>query len=182
MTTSSQALNSNEVAIREASNGFANDDLYVDQIGKTVAMSLDRELKHLSPKVLMRLESARVTALSQQKKSTKTKYTPSLAESFFNLRLSINWAGMLLITAIVLYFVADWQKNSRIDNIAAIDTAILSDTVPPDAYADEGFRMYLKAMIKRLDSEAEKDALAKQTLTTEETIRAEAVKEASQNP
>ncbi len=164
----------------EDTREFQSDDLIIDQIGKTVAISLDRELKHLSPRVLARLENSREIALAKQKKSSQvqTKRTFDL----LNLKSSINWIGMILVTAIVLYFVVDWQSNSRISDIADLDTALLSDSVPPDAYADEGFKVFLKEMIQRKASEKEQLDINKLTVTVEETAHTAAVKDASQNP
>ncbi|WP_269460294.1 DUF3619 family protein [Polynucleobacter necessarius] len=40
--------------------------------------------------------------------------------------------------------IAQWQDDSRINDIAEVDAALLSDDVPPDAYADNGFMAFLK--------------------------------------
>ncbi len=164
----------------EESHALQAQDLVIDQIGKTVAVSLDRELKHLSPRVLARLEKSREIALAMQKKSSNIPTSNSF--DLLNLRSSINWVGMLLVTSIVLYFVVDWQQNSRIKDIAALDTAILSDSVPPDAYVDEGFRVFLKEMIQRKETEKEQALINKNQTTVEDTAHTEAVKDASQNP
>lgn len=175
MNTTNQILLSGE-----ESHSLQSQDLIIDQIGKTVAVSLDKELKHLSPRVLARLENAREIALTKQKISSRT-FT-SATFDLLNLRSSINWVGMLLVTSIVLYFVVDWQQNSRISDIADLDTAILSDSVPPDAYADEGFRVFLKEMIQRKETEKEQAIKNKDQITVQDTAHTEAVKDASQNP
>lgn len=164
----------------EDSRELQSDDLIIDQIGKTVAISLDRELKHLSPRILARLENSREIALAKQKKSSQVQATRSF--DLLNLKSSINWIGMILVTAIVLYFVVDWQSNSRISDIADLDTALLSDSVPPDAYADEGFKVFLKEMIQRKASEKEQLDMNKAAVTVEDTAHTAAVKDASQNP
>jgi hypothetical protein len=40
--------------------------------------------------------------------------------------------------------IAQWQSESRINDIAEVDAALLTDDVPPDAYADSGFMAFLK--------------------------------------
>mgnify|MGYP003347091960 CR=1 FL=1 len=40
--------------------------------------------------------------------------------------------------------IAQWQNESRINDIAEVDAALLTDDVPPDAYADSGFMAFLK--------------------------------------
>jgi len=164
----------------DGSHSLQSQDMIVDQIGKTVAVSLDRELKHLSPRVLARLENAREIALTKQKRSSLASTSSTF--DLLNLRSSINWIGMLLVSSIVLYFVVDWQQNSRISDIADLDTAILSDSVPPDAYADEGFRVFLKNMIQQKETEKEQALKNKDQATIQDTAHTEAVKDASQNP
>jgi hypothetical protein len=43
-----------------------------------------------------------------------------------------------------LLAIAEWQQDARINDIAAVDIALLSDDVPPDAYMDSGFLAFLK--------------------------------------
>jgi hypothetical protein len=139
-----------------------SDDLFVDQIGKTVARSLDKELSHLSPKVLQRLEHARELALTHQKigfTSSQTQNTLKLKTSFFP---RLGPIGPILLVLMLVFVIAQWQQNARINDIVAVDTAILTDSVPPDAYADDGFRLFMKKMIaqakeeeKALESQAE---------------------------
>ena len=49
---------------------LTSEELFEDQIGKTVARSLDKELNHLSPKVLQRLEKSRQIAIQRSTKGT----------------------------------------------------------------------------------------------------------------
>jgi len=37
--------------------------------------------------------------------------------------------------------------SARINDLAEVDSALLSDSVPPTAYADEGFKLFLNKMI-----------------------------------
>jgi hypothetical protein len=126
-------------------NPLTSDDLYVDQIGKTIARSLDKELVHLSPKVLQRLEKSREIALSHQKHGSSSVLPTRSSKSSFLPNLGP--LSPILVVLLLVFGIAQWQQNARIDNIADVDTAILTDSVPPDAYADDGFRLFLKKMM-----------------------------------
>ena len=138
-------------------NPLTSDELYVDQIGKTIARSLDKELTHLSPKVLQRLEKSREIALSQQKHGTST-VSPSKTEKTSFLP-KLGPFSPILFVLLLVFGIAQWQQNARIDNIADVDTAILTDSVPPDAYADDGFRLFLKKMMSPSATKPETDSM-----------------------
>jgi hypothetical protein len=138
-------------------NPLTSDDLYVDQIGKTIARSLDKELAQLSPKVLQRLEKSREIALSQQKHgSSSVSQTRSSKSGFFP---KLGPLSPIFIVLLLVFGIAQWQQNARIDNIADVDTAILTDSVPPDAYADDGFRLFLKKMMSPSATKPETDVV-----------------------
>jgi len=133
-----------------SSHALTSEELDVDQIGKTVARSLDKELTHLSPKILQRLENAREISLSQRKIANPSVAKPAFQFSFIpNLRL----VSPIFIVLALVFVIAQWQQNARISDIADIDTAILTDSVPPDAYADDGFRLFMKKMLKAAKEE-----------------------------
>jgi hypothetical protein len=50
----------------------------------------------------------------------------------------------LAVLVFGLIGIAQWQQDSRINDIAELDVALLTDDVPPDAYADSGFLGFLK--------------------------------------
>lgn len=52
-------------------------------------------------------------------------------------------APMLLLLAGLL-FIQDWQHSEQIDAAAEIDAEILSDSLPPQAYADPAFSEFLQ--------------------------------------
>ena len=52
-----------------------------------------------------------------------------------------------IVLALGLFAIAEWQQDARINDIAAVDIALLSDDVPPDAYMDSGFLAFLKLSI-----------------------------------
>jgi hypothetical protein len=56
----------------------------------------------------------------------------------------VSWAAPLAVLVFGLIGIAQWQDDSRINDIAEVDAALLTDDVPPDAYADSGFMAFLK--------------------------------------
>jgi hypothetical protein len=57
---------------------------------------------------------------------------------------TIGWIAPLVVLVFGLIGIAQWQEDSRINDIAEVDAALLADDVPPDAYADSGFMAFLK--------------------------------------
>ena len=61
----------------------------------------------------------------------------------------VAWMGarqLLTIGALVaaLVGIAYWQSNAPVNELAEIDTFLLSDELPPNAYLDKGFDSWLK--------------------------------------
>ena len=95
-----------------------------DHFGRTSAVLLQKGAQSLPMGIKERLHAARMKALSVKK-----------AEK---IRLP------LAVLVFGLIGIAHWQDESRINDIAEVDAALLSDDVPPDAYADSGFLAFLK--------------------------------------
>jgi hypothetical protein len=58
--------------------------------------------------------------------------------------IRLSWFAPFIVLALGLLAIAEWQQDARINDIAAVDIALLSDDVPPDAYMDSGFLAFLK--------------------------------------
>ena len=59
--------------------------------------------------------------------------------------LRLGSALPVVVLAGGLLLIHDWQSRSQIEAAADIDTALLTDSVPPDAYSDPGFAEFLKS-------------------------------------
>lgn len=61
--------------------------------------------------------------------------------------------GALPLLALILglFLIVNWQKDERIRDIAEVDSALLIDVVPPEAYHDDGFIRFLMTDGKDLD-------------------------------
>lgn len=54
-------------------------------------------------------------------------------------------SALPLITLVLGLFVIDqWHDRAQVNAAADVDTALLSDDLPPDAYSDPGFAEFLK--------------------------------------
>jgi hypothetical protein len=68
-------------------------------------------------------------------------------------------ATYLPMAALVLglFFIADWQSDQRIKDIAKVDSAVLIDQVPFEAYKDDGYVRFLITNGKDLEVVPEDD-------------------------
>lgn len=57
-------------------------------------------------------------------------------------RLGLVWT--LVALAAGLAGIYHWQQQKRVDELADVDAAMLLDDLPPTAYADQGFHVFLK--------------------------------------
>ena len=129
------------------------------QFAYKVRHALDRHVENLPAATTERLASARALALSRKKQAaplTQLQQAPRLSGAgggtfsapgnHFNLS---GWLGRLgiflpILLGIVL-FVGMYQseERNRIDELADIDSAILSDELPIAAYLDHGFKAFI---------------------------------------
>ena len=105
---------------------------------------------HVEPRVVERLAKARQLALARQR-----------AERVGVLRWADNvlgddasegpawqaWARVVASAAVLIVAVAgiyNWQEKQRLAEIVEIDSQLLTDDLPIDAYLDRGFQNFLK--------------------------------------
>jgi len=122
-----------------------------DQFGRASAALLSQGAQTLPAGIKARLHAARMKALSARKPEKLLVQKPVFAGMIGNLGSSTNgvwdtvgWVAPLVVLVFGLIGIAQWQDDSRINDIAEVDAALLSDDVPPDAYADSGFMAFLK--------------------------------------
>lgn len=124
-----------------------------DQFGRAVAMRLTAGAEEMPYEARERLRAARVRALAIRKKPATAPVVvgrggaATLAlggdePSWWNriasvLPLIVLAAGLVLIHSI--------QTDRRASELAEVDAALLTDDLPPAAYADPGFAQYLKS-------------------------------------
>lgn len=123
----------------------------VDQFGLTTATLLRQGAQSLPAGIKDRLYAARLKALSVRKlgkvrvqKRALAMTTGNWSSGSGSLWDTVGWAAPLIVLVFGLIGITQWQENSRINDIAEVDAALLTDEVPPDAYADSGFMQFLK--------------------------------------
>ncbi len=121
-----------------------------------VRHALNERLDALPASTTDRLAQARQLALARKKahvevplsvRVAKTELATGGAASFFNQQFS--WLGRMGMVLPLLVLVAgmvgiyQYEKQQRIEDIAELDAAVLSDELPLSAYLDHGFNAYL---------------------------------------
>ena len=118
----------------------------------------------VSEKVTQRLRKARLQALDAQKSPVAVpEYAfaghPKTNWGFTSNGSMLKIATYLPMAALVLglFFIADWQSDQRIKDIAKVDSAVLIDQVPFEAYKDDGYVRFLITNGKDLEVVPEDD-------------------------
>jgi hypothetical protein len=124
-----------------------------DLYGRRVAARLASGTAGLPYDVTERLRAARMQAVAQRKRvaglrtaavvSGSGAATLTADEGFSLWQLA---GSVLPIVALVagLVFIHSVQNESRANEVAEVDAALLTDDLPPSAYADPGFIQFLK--------------------------------------
>ena len=120
------------------------------RLGSLVRKLLDDGAKQLPDQITARLNQARALAIASYPRQEKLATEWIFAG--FPRTFSSNWASKMrgalglapiLALSVSIFAIVGWQEDARIRDIANVDRAILTDTVPPAAYKDDGFVRYL---------------------------------------
>jgi Protein of unknown function (DUF3619) len=131
-------------------------DILVNRFGFKVAGVLTSAQQELPYEVTERLRAARAQALSKRKIVPVAR--TAVAVSSIGGSAALTWgssdslgfwnglASALPMIALVvgLLTIQSVQDEHRVNELAAVDVALLTDDLPPEAYADAGFAQFLK--------------------------------------
>ncbi|MFM9880952.1 MAG: DUF3619 family protein [Burkholderiaceae bacterium] len=132
-------------------------ELQLDRHGMKLASRLSEGAQNLPHDISERLRSARVQALALRKHTqtrpvlTGTAFLSGNALSLGYGDEGLSWwnrlASVLPLVLLVygLLTISSLQDDSRADETAEVDAALLTDDLPPSAYADPAFVQFLKA-------------------------------------
>ena len=102
---------------------------------------------HVEPRVADRLKAARELALSRQ----RAERAPVLVWADNVLGNGWGWGSLsarvvlpVVMLAVAAFGIYRWQENQRLAEVVEIDTQLLTDDLPIDAYLDRGFQNFLK--------------------------------------
>jgi len=128
--------------------------LQIDHVGQSIARRLNEHATDLPHDISERLRAARMQALAVQKREPALVFEPQLATaggaglgSFEGLNIwgRLGSALPLIVLLIGLAFIHVVQNEHRSMELASIDAELLTDDLPPDAYTDPGFLVFLKS-------------------------------------
>jgi hypothetical protein len=125
-----------------------------DRFGMRVAARLAAGSRELPYEVTERLRAARMQALAKRKRVVGLRTAAVVSASGGAATLTADesvsiWAwvaSVLPILALVagLVLIYGIQNERRANEVAEVDAALLTDDLPPSAYADPGFIQFLK--------------------------------------
>ena len=129
-----------------------------DRYGRRLVARLDLSAQHLPHDISERLRVARLQAMDKYRPSQALAAAPlamaggvALGGGDDENRLWPRLVSLIPLLALVAGLIAlqVLGSDSFTEELAEIDAALLTDDLPPDAYADPGFAQFLKS---RLDS------------------------------
>lgn len=119
-----------------------------EQFARQICHVLERSTENLDPAIAERLRAARERALQRQHVAS---LAPAMVgaggtallsgdEAKHPLRTALAILALLLGVSISYY----WNGFSQANENEAIDSALLADDLPPNAYLDKGFQAWLE--------------------------------------
>ncbi len=118
-----------------------------EKFAAKVRQALNESANQLDSGTLLNLERARNLALARHKASSfsQTVLIKKGVEASGLSRLfrTAAWATPALALVLGLVVLQDWQSQSENSELASIDTEVLTDDLPLNAYLDKGFNRYL---------------------------------------
>jgi hypothetical protein len=139
-----------------------------DQFAKALITRLSLANNDISPDIATRLQFARQRALDARM-ALQTQTAPTWqaqsqtsgsfalggagdhnAQGGFNFNNFGRWSSFIPLLALLagLFAINHFQTEMRAKDVAAIDSALLIDDLPPAAYADQGFGQFLKLQLQ----------------------------------
>lgn len=126
-----------------------------DRFGARVAARLTLGTAELPYEVSERLRAARTQAMGRRK-LVSAQAAPAVLSSGGAAALGLRNEGVswwnriasalpLLVLAAGLVAIHVVQNDRRASEVAEVDAAILTDDLPPSAYADPGFAQFLRS-------------------------------------
>ncbi len=113
-------------------------------VAATVRRALENNIRNIEPRILHDLSKARHYALAHH--HFKTRYALVNRMGLLGLDSLLPHARTAMaIAALMLGMVGSyyWNMFEDADEYADIDSAILADDMPVDAYSDQGFHAWL---------------------------------------
>ncbi len=110
-----------------------------ERYGFRVRQALNHGLKDIPPAASRRLEAARHLALSHQKQAAPQMALAGLGHAFIRTSSHTPYFKQILaVLALLLgmWISFYWHSVQYVSNLEEVDSALLSDDLPPDAFLD----------------------------------------------
>ncbi len=110
-----------------------------------IRQHLDQGADHLSYKTQQRLQASRqaaVRAIGAPANQTAIAISESKDRQSLWSRFAMALPALALVAG--LYGISQIRANEEAEEIASMDTELMLDDVPVNAYADHGFGVYMK--------------------------------------
>jgi hypothetical protein len=118
------------------------------ELARRIVQHLDHGVDQLGPGVRERLHVARKTALSQYREQPAPMaglaWAGRAVRFFEHHPASMRNLAVIVMLVAVLVSMTYWQSNGTKPDLAEIDSALLTDELPLNAYLDKGFDSWLK--------------------------------------
>ena len=111
-----------------------------------IRQNLNRGLQQMSVETLKRLEEARENALVCQKRVESRSALAAAGHFIIDHVENLSYKQVALSFALLLGMAAStfWMADRRVNEMGAIDSAILASDLPVRAFTDKGFDAWLK--------------------------------------
>jgi hypothetical protein len=119
------------------------------QFGRRICRALNEGTANLNEKTVGRLREMRHEALLHQAEPVPVLSLAGIGHGiahFVTDSLHNHYRGILAVLALLVGAMGAqlWQNVQQATELAEIDSALLSDEVPPGAYTDQGFIEWLE--------------------------------------
>ena len=119
------------------------------QFGRLVAARLSAGSENMSHDVGERLRVARMQAVARRRQPAEVRAAVVASNGVATLG-AVWWTRLGAIVPLIalvagLITVSVMQEENRTSELAEVDSALLTDDLPPAAYTDPGFAQFLKS-------------------------------------
>lgn len=117
-----------------------------ERYGYRVRQALNHGLKDIPPAASRRLEAARHLALSRQKQTAPQMALVGFGGASFRLGSHVPYLKQILAIAALLFgmwIAFYWHSVEYVTALEEVDSALLTDDLPPDAFLDNDFFTWL---------------------------------------
>lgn len=124
-----------------------------DELARRIVRHLDYGVDQLDPRARARLAAARTAALSHYREQREMVFGlawigPAFARITEHRIYGARFLGVVAALVIATASVVYWQNTGPANDLADIDTNLLTDELPINAYLDKGFDSWLKRSLR----------------------------------